>query len=96
MLIEKLGHKSKRRMTIEYVYSEGEVLVINGELYLCPRCDYGIDFDYINCEENDYVLVRLDTGRLEAFDGSVPCALVKDAKLSYSVENCVEWVEWVE
>ena len=91
MLVEKLGSKSKRRMTIEDIYSGGEVLIINGELYLCPRCeDIEFDLDYSHCE--DYVLVNLDTGLVEAFHGSTPCSWVRGAKFSYSVEECIEWV----
>lgn len=93
MKITKLGNKSKRRITIQDIYCAGEVVKINDSLYLCIGENYvEVDIDTYDCEY-EYVLVNLETGQLEAFEGSTVCGWVKEAQLGFYEDDSLEWVE---
>ncbi len=95
MRIAKLGHKSQRRITINDVFSGGEILKIGKHFYLCPvvNDDEGVKFDGDEFWARDYVLVNLETGLLEAFDGDTACGWVKNAQLNFYEDESLEWTE---
>ena len=94
MVVNNLGYKSKRKMTLEQFIDGGTIVRVNGNLYILPIEDeMNFDWDENNIDSDDnIVLVNLTNGNLEIFPVNTPCEIIKNAQLSYFEDEVESWV----
>lgn len=94
MVVNNLGYKSKRKMTLEHYMDGGTIVRVNGNLYIFPIEDeMNFDWGENNVNGDDYiVLVNLENGNLELFDVTTPCEIIKNAQLNYFEDEIESWV----
>lgn len=92
MLVNSLGYKSKRKMTLEQFIDGGTIVRVNGKLYILPIEDEAyFNWDEINDDDN-IILVNLANGNLEVFPVTTPCEIIKNAQLNYFEDEVESWV----
>lgn len=94
MVVNSLGYKSKRKMTLDSCLEGGTIVRINGTLYILPIEDeIAFDWDENNICSDDYiVLVNLKNGNLEVFSVTTSCEIIKNAQLNYFEDEVESWV----
>lgn len=92
MVVNSLGYKSKRKMTLEKYIEGGTIVRVNGKLYILPiEDDVVFDWSYLDSDDN-IILVNLTNGNLEAFPVTTPCEIIKNAQLNYFEDEVESWV----
>ena len=94
MLVNNLGYKSKRKMTLEQFIDGGTIIRVNGNLYILPiedEANFDWDGDKIDSDDN-IILVNLKNGNLEVFSVTTPCEIIKNAQLNYFEDEIESWV----
>ena len=92
MVVNNLGYKSKRKMTLEQYIEGGTIVRVNGNLYILPIED-DVVFDWSYLDSDDFIiLVNLTNGNLEAFSVTTPCEIIKNAQLNYFEDEIDSWV----
>ena len=92
MLVNNLGYKSKRKMTLEQFIDGGTIVRVNGKLYILPIEDEAnFDWDKLNDDDN-IILVNLTNGNLEVFPVTTPCEIIKNAQLNYFEDEVESWI----
>lgn len=94
MVVNSLGYKSKRKMTLEQYIEGGTIVRVNGNLYIIPIEDeIAFDWDGYNANSDDYIaLVNLKNGNLELVSVTTPCEIIKNAQLNYFEDEVESWV----
>lgn len=94
MVVNNLGYKSKKKMTLEHYMDGGTIVRVNGNLYIFPvEDDIGFDWHEDSWDGNDYVaLVNLNNGNLEVFSTDTSCEIIKNAQLNYFEDEVESWV----
>lgn len=93
MVVNSLGYKSKRKMTLEQYIEGGTIVRINGNFYILPIEDeIAFDWDGDNICRGDVALVNLKNGNLELFAVTTPCEIIKNAQLNYFEDEVESWV----
>ena len=92
MVVNNLGYKSKRKMTLEQYIEGGTIIRVNGNLYILPiEDDVVFDWSYLDSDDN-IILVNLKNGNLEVFPVTTPCEIIKNAQLNYFEDEIESWV----
>lgn len=92
MVVNSLGYKSKRKMTLEQFIDGGSIVRVNGKLYILPIEDEAyFNWDELNDDDN-IILVNLTNGNLEVFPVTTPCEIIKNAQLNYFEDEVESWV----
>lgn len=92
MVVNSLGYKSKRKMTLDHNIDGGTIVRVNGKLYILPIEDEAyFNWDELNDDDN-IILVNLTNGNLEVFPVTTPCEIIKNAQLNYFEDEVESWV----
>lgn len=94
MVVNSLGYKSKRKMTLEQYIEGGTIVRVDGNLYILPiEDDICFDWNENNIDSDDNIaLVNLGNGNVELFPVTTPCEIIKNAQLNYFEDEVESWV----
>lgn len=94
MVVNNLGYKSKKKMTLDCSMDGGTIVRVDGKLYIMPIEDE-VNFDWNENSLNEYdniILVNLNNGNLEVFSIDTPCEIIKNAQLNYFEDEVESWM----
>jgi len=94
MVVNNLGYKSKRKMTLEQYIEGGTIVRVDGSLYILPiEDDICFDWNENNIDsDNNIALVNLGNGNVELFPVTTSCEIIKNAQLNYFEDEVESWV----